>query len=311
VREKLNRVDAGSCAGECKARVYCRTFAFSESEFLGENCYLSELEEGGEGVEGLDVERDAQRDDMWGVYTVAEVCEETLRAQGKPAVPGLPGTTASSIGCECNGFIDSSGDGECRSTDSSGRYWCYADTATCPDAPTDPFLPFLARTAAACTAGPCECNRFGFHEARSLGVCQGDVFDASTFCYVTLESRCADKQPSKFFPSFQWSLAACATSLPAYTASNALTNREQAHVVEQHGVWNFTSTYTECRDYCGLSERCKSMHTHYDRERQVCHLSTRPFFVSSYVHSHAPSQPKHTHLLQEEDVERFNGGEWV
>ena len=52
------------------------------------------------------MERDAQRDDMWGVYTVAEVgegelsatnpqvCEETLRAQGKPAVPGLPGTTA-------------------------------------------------------------------------------------------------------------------------------------------------------------------------------------------------------------------------
>ena len=56
------------------------------------------------------MERDAQRDDMWGVYTVAEVgegelpatnpqvCEETLRAQGKPAVPGLPGTTATSAG---------------------------------------------------------------------------------------------------------------------------------------------------------------------------------------------------------------------
>ena len=37
VREKLNRVDAGACAGECKARVYCRTFAF---RYLLEPCTL-------------------------------------------------------------------------------------------------------------------------------------------------------------------------------------------------------------------------------------------------------------------------------
>ena len=26
-------------------------------------------------------------------------------------------------------------------------------------------------------------------------------------------------------------------------------------VVERHGLWNFTSTYTECRNYCSLAER--------------------------------------------------------
>ena len=87
-----NRADVKSCAGECKNRVYCRTFGFrslafficrpffipmhyrlcscsvyhgkdlfvatitlSESEFLGENCHLSELAEEGEEENQLKV----------------------------------------------------------------------------------------------------------------------------------------------------------------------------------------------------------------------------------------------------------------
>ena len=91
-------------------------------------------------------------------------------------------------------------------------YWCYTDAASCPIAVPDPFLPFLARTTQACSqgrapvpdpatvaapllpillVGPCECNPYGFHQSGSLGICQGDVFDSSTFCYVTLDSRYA------------------------------------------------------------------------------------------------------------------------
>jgi len=156
--------------------------------------------------------------------------------------------------------------------------------------------------------GPCECNPFDFHQTGNLGVCMADVFDDSTFCYVSLESRCADKQPSKFFPSFHWSLAACAprASRPP-TSSNSLVEGQQEGgvVVEMHGLWNFTSTYTECRNYCSLAERCKSMYTHYDNELQLCHLSTRPFYPASYTHVHSVAQPRHTHLIQDEDVERL------
>ena len=39
-----------------------------------------------------------------------------------------------------------------------------------------------------------------------------------------------------------------------------ISNDAQSHVgdqqvVERHGLWNFTSTYTECRNYCSLAER--------------------------------------------------------
>merc|ERR550517_1356416 len=156
--------------------------------------------------------------------------------------------------------------------------------------------------------GPCECNPFDFHQTGNLGVCMADVFDDSTFCYVSLESRCADKQPSKFFPSFHWSLAACAprNSLPT-SSSNSLVEGQQGEglVVEMHGLWNFTSTFTECRNYCSLAERCKSMYTHYDNELQLCHLSTRPFYAASYSHVHSMAQPRRTHLIQDEDVERL------
>merc|ERR1719500_277104 len=290
VREKLNRADVKSCAGECKNRVYCRSFGFSESEFLGENCHLSELSEEGEG--------DATRDDMWGVYTVAEVCEEEKGSDSLPS-DRSPIREASTAGCGCNGFVDHTGGGECRSKDTSGRFWCYTSTASCPDATPDPFLLFLARTTQACAEGPCECNPFDFHQTGNLGVCMADVFDDSKFCYVSLESRCADKQPSKFFPSFHWSLAACGASRPP-TSSNSLVEGQQegSLVVEMHGLWNFTSTYTECRNYCSLAERCKSMYTHYDNELQLCHLSTRPFYPASYSHVHSMAQPRHTHLIQ-------------
>ena len=78
-------------------------------------------------------------------------------------------------GCGCNGFVDHKGDGECRTRDSAGRlllfsgsyfhhhhltminftfrFWCYTSTESCPEATPDPFLPFLARTAQACTEG--------------------------------------------------------------------------------------------------------------------------------------------------------------
>ena len=72
--------------------------------------------------------------------------------------------------------------------------------------------------------------------------------------------RCADKQPSKFFPSFHWSLAACGASYQPPTSSNSLVEGQQegSLVVEMHVLWNFTSTYTECRNYCSLAERFKA-----------------------------------------------------
>merc|ERR1712130_1092879 len=231
------------------------------------------------------------------VYQVAEVCEE----ESLVPLDRSPSREASTAGCACNGFVDHTGAGECRSRDTSGRFWCYTSAASCPEATPDPFLPFLAKTTRACTEGPCECNPFDFHQTGSLGVCMADVFDDSKFCYVSLESRCADKQPSKFFPSFHWSLAACAPSA-SRPFSNSLAEEQRQEgssmVVEMHGLWNSTSTYTECRNYCSLAERCKSMYTHYDNELELCHLSTRPFYPASYTHVHSMAQPRHTHLIQ-------------
>ena len=38
-------------------------------------------------------------------------------------------------------------------------------------------------------------------------------------------------------------------------SNNAYSHADDQQVVERHGLWNFTSTYTECRNYCSLAER--------------------------------------------------------
>jgi len=303
VREKVNRFNIESCAGECKTKVYCRSFAFSESEFLSENCYLSELSWEGD-VSDEKVETDGERHDMWALYTVAETCDD-LTAEPSDELPDSKIFTSSNKGCECNGFIDSEGQGECRTRDGMGRYWCYADTGSCQDGVQDPFLPFLIRTTAPCSLGPCECNSYNFTQSSSHSVCMGDVFDSSTYCYVSLDSRCSDKQPSKFFPSFQWSMSACSPSTPF--DPDEVEAIYGSRVVETEGRWNFTSSYLECMDYCSMNERCKSMYTHYDADIHTCYLSTRPMFitVTTYTHHHGEDIPLHSHITQTEDAERL------
>ena len=38
-------------------------------------------------------------------------------------------------------------------------------------------------------------------------------------------------------------------------SNDAHSHVDDQQVVERHGLWNFTSTYTECRNYCSLAER--------------------------------------------------------
>ena len=56
--------------------------------------------------------------------------------------------------CECNGFIDTSGAGECRHQSLSGSWWCYVNSNNdCPDSVPDPIMPQFSRSASACTKG--------------------------------------------------------------------------------------------------------------------------------------------------------------
>ena len=143
----------------------------------------------------------------------------------------------------------------------------------------DPFLPFLARTSIPCSEGPCQCNPWDFKPSSSSSVCIEDIFDTTKHCYVALESRCPDKQPSKKFPSLAWSKAAC---------SQSRTQGEPEEPKDQQGTWSFSSTFQECRDYCRNSERftfynsllfslvrCKDVLINYDNNANVCTLITR------------------------------------
>ena len=45
------------------------------------------------------------------------------------------------------------------------------------------------------------------------------------------------------------------TEIKLRISNEAHSHVDGQQVVERHGLWNFTSTYTECRNYCSLAER--------------------------------------------------------
>ena len=59
---------------------------------------------------------------------------------------------------------------------------------------------------------------------------------------------------------------------------------EQEEGVTYHRTWNFTSSHDECANYCTQSERCQYMYSKYDTKQEICHLSTKPFYILTHVH---------------------------
>ena len=55
--------------------------------------------------------------------------------------------------CECNGFVDNIGGGECRQQ-AFGHWWCYVNKDNdCPDSQEDSSMPVFSRSYSACTQG--------------------------------------------------------------------------------------------------------------------------------------------------------------
>ena len=55
--------------------------------------------------------------------------------------------------CNCNGFIDNVGGGECRQQN-YGHWWCYVDSENdCADSQKDTAMPVFSRTYKACSTG--------------------------------------------------------------------------------------------------------------------------------------------------------------
>ena len=119
-----------------------------------------------------------------------------------------------------------------------------------------------------------------------------DLFDEKKFCYVPLESACSDKRPSKFYPSVYWSMKACGGKEDEVEEEGSGEGSEETEMkfdtidtgVSYHMTWNFTSTDMECATYCSNSERCLHMYSQFDAANEMCHLSTRPFYVLKHVH---------------------------
>jgi len=295
VREEVTSRNVSDCAKLCKSRPYCKTFSFWIIGSIQEQgCFLSELAE-----DDITMEEDTVTDSDWSIYSVEETnsCNDDVEAASvKPK------------DCECNGFIDEHGGGECRQKDDMGQFWCYVDreASDCPSSDThpDPFLSFLSRSSHACSTstGSCECNNYSFASPGQEELCMSDIFDGSKYCYVPLSSRCEDKRESKFYPSFHWSLDACKED-SEFASSTSPSQRERkepvlrgnkevvvGEEVEVHRHWNFTSSYTECVNYCSNSERCILMHAHYDEDKELCHLNPKPLYVVHYspfsIHRH-------------------------
>jgi len=275
VREQVVAQDVDDCATKCKTASYCKSFAFSTRRNADGNCDLSEL-----STENIDAEKDIKEDTDWSVYGIAEddICqddqEETTTEKQEPK------------NCECNGFVDNIGGGECRQQ-AFGHWWCYVNKDNdCPDSQEDSSMPVFSRSNRACTQGPCECNKFNLKRYTKQDICMSDLFDDSKFCYVPLESRCKDKRKSKFFPSVYWSFQACSDNEEEEGSGEDAT---ELPLVEEEGVtyhktWNFTSSHAQCANYCNNAERCHYMHSKYDTEEEKCHLSTKPFYVVRHIH---------------------------
>jgi len=275
VREQVSAQDVDDCATKCKTASYCKSFAFSTRRNVDGNCDLSEL-----STENIDAEKDIKEDADWSVYGIAEddICqddqEETTTEKQEPK------------NCECNGFVDNIGGGECRQQ-AFGHWWCYVNKDNdCPDSQEDSSMPVFSRSYSACTQGPCECNKFNLKRYTKQDICMSDLFDDSKFCYVPLESRCKDKRKSKFFPSVYWSFQACSDNEEEEGSGEDAT---ELPLVEEEGVtyhktWNFTSSHAQCANYCNNAERCHYMHSKYDTEEEKCHLSTKPFYVVRHIH---------------------------
>jgi len=277
VREQVVAQDVDDCASKCKKASYCRSFAFSPRRNIDENCDLSEL-----STENIDAEKEIKEDADWSVYGITEddTCqddqEETATEKQEPK------------NCECNGFVDNIGGGECRQQ-AFGHWWCYVNKDNdCPDSQQDSSLPIFSRSYRACTQGPCECNKFNLKKYTNQEVCMSDLFDNSKFCYVPLESRCKDKRKSKFFPSVYWSFQACSDDEGEEGSGEEVTATELPEVEEEgvsyHKTWNFTSSHAQCASYCTNSERCHYMYSKYEAKEEMCHLSTKPFYVVRHIH---------------------------
>jgi len=277
VREQVVVQDVDDCASKCKKASYCRSFAFSPRRNIDENCDLSEL-----STENIDAEKEIKEDADWSVYGITEddTCqddqEETTTEKQEPK------------NCECNGFVDSIGGGECRQQ-ALGHWWCYVNKDNdCPDSQQDSAMPVFSRSYRACSQGPCECNKFNLKRYTNQEVCMSDLFDNSKFCYVPLESRCKDKRKSKFFPSVYWSFQACSDDEGEEGSGEEVTATELPKVEEEgvsyHKTWNFTSSHAQCANYCTNSERCHYMHSKYEAKEEMCHLSTKPFYVVTHIH---------------------------
>jgi len=277
VREQVVAQDVDDCAIKCKQASYCRSFAFSSRNNIDENCDLSEL-----STDKIDTENEIKEDENWSVYGVAEddTCqdeeEEPTTEKEKPK------------NCKCNGFIDNVGGGECRQQ-TFGHWWCYVDAENdCPDSQQDRAMPVFSRSYTACSEGPCECNKFNLKRYSKQDTCMSDLFDESRFCYVPLESRCQDKRKSKIFPSVYWSLQACSDESNTEEEGSGEDATEAPKVDEEgvsyHMTWNFTSTHSQCMNYCKEAERCHYMYSKYDMVEETCHLSTRPFYVVTHIH---------------------------
>jgi len=282
VREQVVAQDVDDCAIKCKQASYCRSFAFSSSENVNENCDLSEL-----STQNIDAEKELKEDSNWGVYGVAEddSCEddqeETTTKKEEPK------------NCKCNGFIDTVGGGECRQQ-LFGNWWCYVDKDNdCPDSQDDSSMPVFSRSYQACQQGPCECNKFNLRRYSIQDICMTDIFDDSKFCYVPLESRCKDKRQSKIYPSVYWSLEACSDGNDTNDNNEEGSGEDATTLAPQveeenvsfHRTWNFNSSFVQCANYCANSERCQYMHSKYDADEGICHLSTKPFYVVTYLHN--------------------------
>merc|ERR1711892_929750 len=103
-------------------------------------------------------------------------------------------------------------------------------------------------------------------------ICMSDLFDDHRFCYVPLESRCADKRSSKRYPSVYWSMKACSE------------DEDEEEGVSYHKTWNFSSSHDQCANYCTNSERCYNVHSKYDAVEGICHLSNKPFYIVTHYH---------------------------
>jgi len=280
VREEVAAQNVESCAVKCKQAAYCRSFAFSTIEGIEENCQLSEL-----SAENLSKEEQITEDSNWNVYGVAE--GDNCNKSEDQTTTNMP----KSENCKCNGFIDTFGGGECRQ-ENGGHWWCYVDEENdCADSMQDSSMPVFSRSYQACKQGPCECNTFGLKRFRNQETCMTDIFDDDKFCYVPLESRCKDKRASKFFPSVYWSMKACADDnkeLEDDEEEGSGDDKTEKVMSEEgvtyHKTWNFTSSHTECANYCHNSERCQYMHSKYDAMEGICQLSTQPFYVVTHIH---------------------------